>query len=70
MDRLVDDGFVVVAGPLGDGEEALLIIEASDEAEVIARMATDPWNPMGLLHVGEVRPWTIWLGALEHTGTR
>jgi uncharacterized protein YciI len=70
MDGLVDDGFVVLGGPLGGGEEALMIVEASDEAEVTARMAADPWNPMGILHVGEVRPWTIWLGALAHSGTR
>lgn len=68
MDRLVDDGFVVLGGPLGDGEEAMLIVDARDQAEVIARMAEDPWNPMGVLHVGEVRPWAIWLGAPEHSG--
>lgn len=70
LDRLVDDGFIVLGGPLGDGEEALLIIEARDEAEIIARMADDPWNPMGVLHIGEIRPWTIWLGAPERSGTR
>jgi uncharacterized protein YciI len=63
MDRLVSDGFVVLGGPLGDGEQALLIIEAGSETAVIERMAEDPWKSMGLLHVGEIRPWTVWLGA-------
>jgi uncharacterized protein YciI len=68
MDALVDDGFVILGGPLGDGAEALLIVAAADEAEVRARMAGDPWRPMGLLDVGEVRPWTIWLDAREVAG--
>jgi uncharacterized protein YciI len=67
LDRLVDDGFVVLGGPLGEGEAGLLIVEAADEAEAMARLAEDPWKPMGLLHVGEIRPWTIWLGAWEHS---
>jgi len=70
MDRLVDDGFVVLGGPLGEGEQALLLIQAGNETDLRARMAEDPWKPMGVLHVGEVRPWTIWLGALERSVTR
>lgn len=67
MDRLVDDGFVVLGGPLGDGEAALQIVEAQDEGEIRARLADDPWNVMGLLHVGEIRPWTIWLDPRQAT---
>jgi uncharacterized protein len=63
MDQLVEEKFIVLGGPLDDGEEALLIVEAADEAEVMARMAADPWNPMGLLHVGGIRLLTIWLDA-------
>jgi hypothetical protein len=62
MDRLADDGFVVLGGPLGGGARALLMIEAGGEQEIRARMAADPWQPMGLLHVGSVEPWSIWLG--------
>ena len=61
MDQLVEEKFIVLGGPLDDGEEVLLVIEAADEAEVMTRMAEDPWNPMDLLHVGEIRPITIWL---------
>jgi hypothetical protein len=43
MDRLVDDGFVVAGGPVGDGEETLHLVEAVDETEVQARLAEDPW---------------------------
>jgi hypothetical protein len=34
MDRLVDDGFVVLGGPLGDGMRFLLIIDAGDVAKI------------------------------------
>lgn len=61
MDTLVDDGVVILGGPLGDGEQALVIAEATDEREIQARMADDPWNAMGLLHIGAIQPWTIWL---------
>jgi uncharacterized protein YciI len=63
MDQLVEEKFIILGGPLDDGEEALLIVEAIDEAEVMARMAEDPWKPMGILHVGEIRLLTIWLDA-------
>ena len=61
MDRLVDDGFVVLGGPIGDGERVLLVVEAADEHEVEARLAEDPWAPMGILRIGSIEPWTIWL---------
>jgi uncharacterized protein len=61
MDGLVADGFVVLGGPIGDGEEVLLAVEAADEAEIAARLRADPWTPTGQLLIGTVRPWTIWL---------
>jgi uncharacterized protein len=61
MDGLVDDGFVILGGPIGDGEQALLIVEAMDEHEIEARLGEDPWASMGLLRIGAAQPWTIWL---------
>jgi uncharacterized protein YciI len=63
MDRLVDDGFVVIGGPLGDvdGKRTMHAVEAADEAAVRARFAEDPWAPMRLLRIVSVEPWTIWL---------
>jgi uncharacterized protein len=63
MDRLVEEGSIILGGPLDDGEQALLIFEAQDEAEIRARMAEDPWLPMGLLDIGEIRHWAVWLDA-------
>src|SRR5579863_5655445 len=61
MDALVDEGFVVLGGPVGDGEQVLLAIEAADESEIRERMADDPWHASGVLRIGRVTPWTIWL---------
>jgi uncharacterized protein YciI len=61
MDGLVDDGFIVLGGPIGDGERTMHAIEAADEREIEARFAADPWAPMGLLRIAKIEPWTIWL---------
>jgi uncharacterized protein YciI len=61
MDRLVDDGFVVVGGPVGDGEETLHLVEAADESDIEARLAEDPWASAGLLVIATIEPWALWL---------
>ncbi|MFL5869714.1 MAG: YciI family protein, partial [Solirubrobacterales bacterium] len=66
MDALVDDGFVVLGGPIGegDGEDTLLIAEAADEDEVRSRLAGDPWAET-ILTIKAVEPWQVWLGELS-----
>jgi uncharacterized protein YciI len=61
MDRLVDEGCMILGGPIGDGENTMHAIEAADEDEIRARLAGDPWAAMDILRIGEIRPWTIWL---------
>ena len=63
MDGLVEDGFVLLGGPLGE-HRALLIVIADSEAEVRARLAQDPWTPMRVLGVERVEPWEVLLGEL------
>jgi hypothetical protein len=58
MDGLVDDGFIVLGGPLaGDGRVAHAVEAASPEAvrEILAR---DPWSETHL-RVESIEPWTI-----------
>jgi uncharacterized protein YciI len=62
MNALVAEDFVVVGGPLGDGSNTLLIVDAPDEATIRARLAADPWVPMGLLMIASIEPWEILLG--------
>ena len=63
MDGLVEEDFVVLGGPIGDGERVMLVVEAEDEREVEARFAPDPWLPAGVLEIASIEPWTIWLDA-------
>jgi hypothetical protein len=64
MDALVDDDFVVLGGPLGDGSRVLLAVFAEDEAAIHARFAADPWHP-SLLRIASIEPWTILLDGRE-----
>jgi uncharacterized protein YciI len=61
MDQLVEDGFVILGGPVGDGAQTLHVVEAADENEIEARLAEDPWSSAGLLRVGTIEPWALWL---------
>jgi uncharacterized protein YciI len=61
MDGLVEDGFVILGGPVGDGEQTMHVIEAEDERAIRRRFEADPWAPMGILEIASVEPWTIWL---------
>jgi uncharacterized protein YciI len=61
MTALVAAGFVILGGPLGQGEEVLLVIESSSADAVRARLGQDPWSEAGLLEVARVEPWTILL---------
>jgi uncharacterized protein YciI len=61
MDGLVDDGFLIVGGPLGAGDRTMHLVEADDEFHVRARLAQDPWAAAGLLRVGAIEPWALWL---------
>jgi uncharacterized protein YciI len=64
MDALAEEGFVVLGGPVGegDGEDALNVIEAESEEKVRARLAEDPWGE-DMLATKSVEPWTILLRA-------
>ena len=68
MDGLLAEGFVVLGGPIGDGENVMLVVEADSEREARARMEPDPWAPMGVLEIGSVQPWTIWLDSRPSWG--
>jgi hypothetical protein len=58
MDGLVDAGFVVLGGPLGDEFRVVHAVEAESEADVRATLARDPWSGSHLV-VDAVEPWTI-----------
>jgi uncharacterized protein YciI len=61
MDGLVGDGFIILGGPVGDGEQSLHVVEAANEGQIRARLAEDPWASAGLLQIGTIEPWALWL---------
>jgi uncharacterized protein len=62
MDALLDEGLIVLGGPVGedDGDYALLVMELQDEAEVRRRLAEDPWGE-DMLVTESIEPWSIFL---------
>jgi hypothetical protein len=58
MDALVDDGFIVLGGPLADEERVAHAVEAESEQAIRDRLALDPWSGSHLV-VDSIDPWTI-----------
>jgi uncharacterized protein YciI len=58
MDGLVDDGFIVLGGPLADEERVAHVIEAESEQAVRATLARDPWSATHLV-IDSIEPWTL-----------
>jgi uncharacterized protein YciI len=67
MDGLVADGLILFGGPIGEGQQTLHVVEAQDEEEVRRRLAEDPWARAGLLTVGSIEPWALWLDFRENS---
>ncbi len=61
MDGLVEDGFILLGGPLENGRDTLHIVEAESEAAIRERLAEDPWSPNGMLRPASIERWTVLL---------
>src|SRR5215510_12361569 len=61
IDQLVDDGFVLMGGPLTDEGGSLLIVNAEDENEVREKLKNDPWARDGILKLESVKRWQIFI---------
>lgn len=61
MDRLVEDGFIIVGGPVGAGAYTAHLVHSAQAADVYRRLADDPWAKDGHLVIGQLEPWSLWL---------
>jgi uncharacterized protein YciI len=61
MDSLVDEGFIVLGGPLAGDRDVLHAISAPSEEAVRDRLAEDNWARNGMLTIRSIEPWTILL---------
>jgi hypothetical protein len=66
MDGLVDDGLIVLGGPLEGGRETFHVVDAPSEEAIRARFAEDPWAKSGLLSVKSIERGTILLDRSEN----
>ena len=68
MDALVEEGFIVLGGPVSDDGRVVHAVEAESEDAVRATWARDPWSERHLV-VDSIEPWTIRLDGRERTET-
>lgn len=61
IDQLVDDGFILMGGPLVDEGGSLLILNAEDENQVRETLKNDPWATHGILKLESVKRWEIFI---------
>ena len=62
MEELVDQGFIVLGGPLSDEYRVVHVVEAASEEDVRSTLARDPWSETHL-RIAVIEPWTIRLDA-------
>jgi uncharacterized protein YciI len=65
MDSLVDEGFIVLGGPLAGGHEILHAVSAPSEEAVRERFAQDNWHKNGMLSIKSIEPWAILLNGRQ-----
>lgn len=65
MDALFEQRFAALVGPLEGTRDALLILRASSESEIVEGLASDPWTTNGLLVTKQISPWQLRLGSLR-----
>jgi len=63
IDQLVDGGFILMGGPFPDEGGSMLIVNAGDENEVRRKLKDDPWMQHGVLKLGSVKRWEIFIDA-------
>ena len=63
MDKLFEDGTVILGGPYADYTGLLVIIEALHKEEVHELFEHDPFVVHGIIYISSVHEWLIFLDA-------
>jgi uncharacterized protein len=63
MNGLHAEGKVVLAGPIDDGDGAMVVLDVADEAEAQALVADDPYTLEGVSADVRLREWKAVIGA-------
>jgi uncharacterized protein YciI len=62
MDALVNDGVIVLGGPLADEHRVAHVVDADSPEAIREILARDPWSETHL-HIESIDAWTIRLDA-------
>ena len=68
IDRVFEQGWIVLAGPYADWSRALIVVQAGSAAEASALFRDDPWARHGILLESEIIEWTIFLDSRPKPG--
>jgi hypothetical protein len=68
MQARVDDGFVLLGGPLADQRRVVLAVRAGSEDDVLRRLGDDPWSGTHLV-VERVEEWTLRVNGCNADGS-
>ena len=61
MDSLVDEGFILLGGPLEDERFVQHVVEAPSKEAEHERLAADNWTQDGKLETVSIEAWTVLL---------
>ena len=59
MRSLLKEGTVVLAGPVGDGSGAMMVLQVPSEQEARRVMENDPYTAAGVGADHVLRPWNV-----------
>lgn len=68
MDRLFEQGRIVLGGPYADYSRVLLIVQAGTRAEASELFREDPWARRGILVESEIVEWSVFLDSRQSAG--
>jgi len=64
MERFVEEGLILLGGPLEGERDVLHVVDAPSEEAILARLAEDNWTANGMLETISVERWTILLDGI------
>lgn len=68
MDRLFEEGRIILGGPFADSSRVLLVVEARDAKEASELFRDDPWVGHGILIHSEIIEWSVFLDSRSRAG--
>ena len=68
MDRLFENGTVIMGGPFSDGTGSLVIVEAEEMNEVATLFANDPFVVHQIFALSSLKQWQLFLDARRSVG--